>query len=244
MPVLPLVLGESEPAPTKRWYALRTMPGETMAEGTSLVLRPRRQEADTKRSRGRLSLATIVAVVITLGVTAAGTWGTYSVVRDQERRLLTGRASEVGLLFTSAISGVTSSLTATRGVLRATDGSASAFARAVDEQVSTEKASKTTLALLAPVAGGDYRVVNASGPLLSAGQLISGDRAATFDKTRSTPTLVSTPVLGSGASTIPRVRVGRVRRRRWARAVTCSTASRRSASCRPAARLGARPSTR
>ena len=100
--------------------------------------------------QGRLSVATIVAMIITLGVGAFGAWGTHSVVRDQQKRLLNERASEVGLLFTSAIGGITSSLTATRGVVHATNGSASAFASAVDDQVLAGASTKTTLALLAP----------------------------------------------------------------------------------------------
>jgi hypothetical protein len=148
----------------------------------------------------RLSVATIVALIITLGVGAFGAWGTHSVVRDQQRRLLKERASEVGLLFTSATSGITSSLTATRGVLRATDGSTSAFKRAVAQQVAAgSKMNRTTLALLAPADGG-YKVITEVGPLLQTGQLLTGDRAATFDKTRKTPQLVSTPVLGSGSA--------------------------------------------
>jgi Stage II sporulation protein E (SpoIIE) len=151
------------------------------------------------RRRGRLSVATLVTAVLTVGAAGVGAWGTHSIVRDQERRLLTERGAEVGLLFTSAVSAITSSLTATRGVLRATDGSSSAFDRAVKEQVDDGKASKTTLALLAPVEGGGYRVVTEVGPLLTAGQAITGMRAATFDQTRATPQLVATPVVGSGA---------------------------------------------
>ncbi len=147
----------------------------------------------------RLSVATVAALIITVGAGAFGAWGTHSVVADQQRRLVRERAAEVGLLFTSAVSGITSSLTATRGVLRATNGSASAFERAVDQQVAAAAANKTTLALLAPVPGG-YRVITAVGPLLKGGQLLAGDRAATFDKTRKTHLLVSTPVVGSGSS--------------------------------------------
>jgi hypothetical protein len=157
----------------------------------------RRRPAVARRSASRLSVATIAVMIITLGVGAFGAWGTHSVVRDQERRLLNERASEVGLLFTSAIGGVTSSLTATRGVLRATDGSPSAFDSAVADQVLAGASSKTTLALLTPVSGG-FRVVAVAGPLLSVGQVVTGERAATLNKTRTTPDLVSTPVLGSG----------------------------------------------
>ncbi len=165
-----------------------------------MALVARRARPSARRSWGRLSVATLVAMVITLGAAGVGAWGTHSVVRDQERRLLTERASEVGLLFTSAVGGITSSLTATRGVLQATDGSSSAFSRAVKEQVDTGKASRTTLALLAPVAGGGYRVVTASGPLLKTGDVVTGLRAATLDRTRGTSLLVSTPVLGSGVN--------------------------------------------
>ena len=157
----------------------------------------RRRPPVAKRSASGLSVATIVAMIITLGVGAFGAWGTHSVVRDQQRRLLSERASEVGLLFTSAIGGVTSSLTATRGVLHATNGSSNAFASAVEDQVLAGASSKTTLALLAPAEGG-FRVVAVAGPLLTVGQVVSGDRAATLNKTRNTANLVSTPVLGSG----------------------------------------------
>ena len=146
-----------------------------------------------------LSLATIVALIITLGVGAFGAWGTHSVVADQQRRLLKERGSEVGLLFTSAVSGITSSLTATRGVLRVTNGSSSAFERAVAQQVLAGKENKTTLSVLAPAAGG-FTVVSAAGPLLKAGQRVSGIRAATFPKTRNTPQVVATPVMGSGSA--------------------------------------------
>ena len=151
------------------------------------------------RSRS-LSLATIVALVITLGAAAFGAWGTHSVVRDQERRLLTERGAEVGLLFTSAVSGITSSLTATRGVLRATDGSSSAFQRSVAQQVLAGKSTQTTLALLSPVGDGSYRVVTELGPRLAVGEVVSGTRAQTFNLTRKTVLLVSTRVVGSGSS--------------------------------------------
>jgi hypothetical protein len=147
----------------------------------------------------RLSLATVAAVVITLGAAAFGAWGTHSVVRDQERRLLNERSSEVGLLFTSAVSGVTSSLTATRGVLLATDGSADAFVRSVSDEVLQNATNQTTLALMAPVSGG-YRVVAEDGPLLSVGKVVTGARAATMDAARHTTKLLATPVLGSGDS--------------------------------------------
>ncbi len=168
-----------------------------------MAVAARRGRPAARRSWGRLSLATLVAVILTLGAAGAGAWATHSIVRDQERRLLTERASEVGLLFTSAVGSITSSLTATRGVLQATDGSPGVFARAVRADVDTGKASRTTIALLSPVGGGSYRVVTAVGPMLTVGQIITGARAATFDRTRKTPRktplIVSTPVLGSGA---------------------------------------------
>ncbi|HEX4016958.1 MAG TPA: PP2C family protein-serine/threonine phosphatase [Frankiaceae bacterium] len=163
-----------------------------------MAVAARRAYPAVSRSLGRLSVATIAAVVITVGAAGFGAWATHSIVRDQERRLLTERASEVGLLFTSSIGGITSSLTSTRGVLQATDGSSTAFERAVKDQVDAGKASQTTLALLAPVAGGGYRVVAEAGPMLKVGQVITGERAAAFDATRGTPLLVSTPVVGSG----------------------------------------------
>jgi serine phosphatase RsbU (regulator of sigma subunit) len=158
-----------------------------------------RRRGPPVRSRSRLSLATIAALVITLGVGAFGAWGTHSVVADQQRRLLQERASEVGLLFTNAVSGITSSLTATRGVLRVTNGSSSAFERAVAQQVRAGKDNKTTLSVLAQTAGG-FTVVSAAGPLLKAGQLLTGIRAASFLKTRNTPQVVATPVMGSGSA--------------------------------------------
>ncbi len=159
-----------------------------------------RRRGPPVRSGSRLSLATIAALVITLGVGAFGAWGTHSVVADQQRRLLKERGSEVGLLFTSAVSGITSSLTATRGVLRVTNGSSSAFERAVAQQVRAGKDNKTTLTVLAPAAGGGFSVVSAAGPLLKAGQSVSGIRAATFARSRNTPQVVATPVMGSGSA--------------------------------------------
>lgn len=152
----------------------------------------------TPRGRGgRLPIrrASIVAALVALGLTGLATWGTYSVVNDQENRLLKERVSEVNLVLTASINGIPAGLQALGGILKATDGSVKAFDQAAAEAAAASPTPQT-FAWLKPAAGG-YQVLAASGTQLSVGQVITDARVATFDATMKTKLLVATPVIGA-----------------------------------------------
>ena len=200
--------------------------------------------APRPRSTSRLSVATIAALIITLGVGAFGAWGTHSVVADQQRRLLKERrvrgrpaVHQRGQRHHQLAHGDARRASGhQRLVERLRARGRPAGAR---RQTRTRRRS----ALLAPAAGG-FTVVSAAGPLLKAGQRRERDRAATFTKTRNTPKVVATPVMGSGSARATSASRSMRRQRSAAWARTCST--RRSALGKLSAgrSRAARPSTR
>jgi hypothetical protein len=84
----------------------------------------------THRSRlGRVSKTAVGALLLMLVVSGLTGWATHSVVRSQERRLLRGRASEAGLVFTSSLESLTTGLASLVAVLRLTGLDPAAFQR-------------------------------------------------------------------------------------------------------------------
>jgi hypothetical protein len=161
----------------------------------------RRSAALISGSR-RLNRATVAALVVLLALSAVASWGTHTIVRDQERRLLKERSAEVSLVFTVAISSIRTNLTSDLGVLVATNGAPSAFTRAATPDVLLNKRSHATVALLTPAGAGSYKVVTAVGPLFKPGQVVTGVQAQTLAKARTAKDLVTTPLIGTGKARV------------------------------------------
>src|SRR5690242_10728045 len=98
-------------------------------------------------TRRRMSIAAITAVLLMLVASGGAAWATHTVVRDQERRLLNERAAEIALIFTTAVSNLSSSMTSFTAVLRATGASPTAFEKAAAGQLTPRTAKTTTIAL-------------------------------------------------------------------------------------------------
>ncbi len=149
-----------------------------------------------RKGVGRWSVMILAFLLVLTGVTF---WGTRTIVRDQERRLLTERTHEVGLVLSTSIGAVPTSLSALGGILAATDGSTSAFTQAAN----TEVAANPNLAygLLRQTSGG-YVVEAAAGKGLAVGDVISDARAATMAEASRSKVVVVTPVIGTGANRV------------------------------------------
>ena len=146
---------------------------------------------------GRLPIrrTSVLAAAVALALTGLATWGTHSVVTDQEHRLLKERASEVNLVLTSAIGAIPAAMQAQGGILKATNGSASAFEQAAKD-ASTASPTPLTFAWLKPATDG-YVVLAAEGGGLTTGQVVNDARVATFDQAMHSKLFVATPVIGS-----------------------------------------------
>jgi hypothetical protein len=141
--------------------------------------------------------ASVVALVVSLVVTAAAVWVAALVVDDQQDRLLTERSDEVRLLFTSAIAPISAGLSAQGGILQATDGSREAYEKAAAADSSTT-AGNPSFAWLRPAAGGgSYDVLAAAGTKLHPGDVVS-DPVATraLDQAMHVKKMVVTRVYG------------------------------------------------
>ena len=149
--------------------------------------------------RGRrfpLRFATLLTVVVALGLTTAAVWATFLGVRDQSRRLLKERTGEVGLVLTQAIDAIPTGLQQLGSVLDATKGDVQAFDTAAQQQVDATP-TPIDLAWLRPSPNGSYRVVAAAGVgEVVVGQVISDERVATLDAAMHTDVVVPTPVIG------------------------------------------------
>ena len=149
--------------------------------------------------RGRrlpLRLATILTVLVALGLTTAAVWATFLGVRDQSRRLLKERTGEISLVLTQAIDAIPTGLQQLGAVLDATHGDAEAFRTAAQTQADANP-TPIDLALLRPDSSGSYRVVAAAGAgAISTGDVISDERVQTLDAAMHTDAVVPTPVIG------------------------------------------------
>jgi serine phosphatase RsbU (regulator of sigma subunit) len=129
-------------------------------------------------------------------VSGLSAWATHTVVRDQERRLLNERASEVGLVFTGAVGSLTTSLDAVLAVLRVAGPTPAAFAKAAAAEPSTPG---STVALVNRQPSGSFSVVAASGAFVKAGDVLSGSRRAALGRATDAGQ-TSTGVIGSGSA--------------------------------------------
>ena len=141
----------------------------------------------------------VIVVVALLVVAVGAAWAAHVAVRDQERRLLKERTSEVGLVLSEAIGAIPASLTTLGDVLQATDSSLQAFQRAAAAEVAAAAAGQGAYALLRPFAGGGFVVVAEAGRGLAVGEVVSDVRAGTLAAALRSQGMLATPVIGSGA---------------------------------------------
>ena len=147
--------------------------------------------------RQPLRVATLIALVLALGVTAAVTWATHLAVRDQEHRLLKERTAELGLVFNSAIAAISPSMSEQGTVLRVTHGNLAAYQMAADTAVKSTPGNPSFGWLRPMRVGSGFEVVAASGKGLHAGQVITDERVQTLQAALHSPALVPTRVIGS-----------------------------------------------
>jgi len=150
--------------------------------------------------RGRrlpLRLATILTLLVALGLTTAAVWATFLGVRDQSRRLIKERTGEISLVLTQAIDAIPTGLQQLGAVLDATHGDVEAFQTAAKTQVDASP-TPFDLAWLRPDSAGGYRVVAAAAGegKLRVGEVISDERVQTLDAAMHTDAVVPTPVIG------------------------------------------------
>jgi hypothetical protein len=143
-----------------------------------------------------LRLATILTVLVALGLTTAAVWAMFLGVRDQSRRLIKERTGEISLVLTQAIDAIPTGMQQLGAVLDATHGDKLAFQTAAQTQVDASPAP-FDMAWLRPNGSGGYRVLAAVGAgELSTGEVISDARVRTLDAAMHTALVVPTPVLG------------------------------------------------
>src|SRR3954470_328720 len=136
-----------------------------------------------------------VVLLVALLATGAAGWAIHAVVHDQEERLLKERSNELNLLLTNSLQSIQSTLSAQGGILKATNGSASAFEQAAAPIVTADPA-EPTLAWLRPTTGG-YVVAAAAGGGLRRGEGLTAERAQAFDAAMQSPNLRATPIFDS-----------------------------------------------
>ena len=152
-----------------------------------------------RRASRRLTprLATVLTLLVALGLAAAAVWGTVLGVHDQSRRLLKERTAEVNLVLTQAIDAIPTALQQLGAVLDATNGDVSAFESAAQQQANASP-QPVTFAWLRPDPSGGFRVVaRAGGTDITVGQVITDERAQTFHTAMTTAQVVPTPVIGA-----------------------------------------------
>src|SRR4051812_50116495 len=112
--------------------------------------------------RSPLRLATLLTVLVALGLTAAAAWATFLGVRDQSRRLLKERTGEISLVLTQAIDVIPTSLQQLGAVLDASHGDVQSFATA-GQQEADASPTPMSVAWLRPSSTGGERGGAAGG---------------------------------------------------------------------------------
>lgn len=140
----------------------------------------------------------LALLLVLLAITGTVTWATRAGVRHQESKLLSERANEVNLVLSTATNSLAAQLNTIGGLLRRTNNSQSAFDDATDSTVSSSEGT-ITIAVLRHTTNG-YEVVMANGDSLHRGDLITDERAAAIARAASTPSMVATKVIGTGAN--------------------------------------------
>ena len=138
----------------------------------------------------------LVALTLLVVITAGVTIFVHLIVQSQEKRRLNERAREVNLVLSTSINTISTNLS----VLGrdADDGGIASFEAEARAQLAAGPAT-SGLALLRPSVSGD-RVIAASGPGLTVGQVLTGVAAAGVAAVKPGAAMVATPIYGSGAS--------------------------------------------
>ena len=143
-----------------------------------------------------LRLATLLAVLVALLLTAGAVWATYFGVHDQSERLLKERTAEINLVLTQAIDAIPTSMQELGAVLVATNGQTAAFRTAAQQQVEASP-TPVQIAWLRPEPSGGFKVVEAVGDgELRNGEVFTGQRAAAMHRSMGTTFMVPTRVIG------------------------------------------------
>src|SRR5207248_2939931 len=97
----------------------------------------------------------------------------------------------------SAVNAIPATLGEQGGILKATHGSRTAYEQAATEagKANTGTTPLTFAWLRRAPTGSGYQVVDAVGPDLTAGQVITDDRVQTIDLALRSPQMVATPVV-------------------------------------------------
>jgi hypothetical protein len=146
--------------------------------------------------RWRLPLrpASLIALLVALGITAAATWATLLAVNGQEKRLLKERTAEVGLVLNSAIATIPAAFNEQATVLRVSDGSRTAYEKTATTAITGQTTSLTYAWLRPTSSGHGFVVLAAAGRALSVGQVIDDDRSQLIGQALRTDKLVTSPV--------------------------------------------------
>jgi hypothetical protein len=146
----------------------------------------------------RPRLVSGLCLLVLLALSVAATLATRALVGGQERRLLTERTQEVGLVLTEAVSSLQSSLSDFADGWRAGGGTPAAFLDNARLYLQSQPAAnRPTLAAVRP-SGSGFTVVAAAGPYLSPGELLPAMAAPSLHLALSRPGLVATPVVRVG----------------------------------------------
>jgi len=149
------------------------------------------------RGRLPLRLATFLTVLAALVLTTAAVWATQLGVKDQSRRLLKERTSEISLVFTQAIDAIPTSLQQLGAVLGATHGDAGAFASAAQQQAAASP-TPLTFAWLRPQGSVGFRVIASAGTGdLAVNQVVTDERVASLRTALTDQQVVPTTVIGA-----------------------------------------------
>lgn len=136
-----------------------------------------------------------------LALSVAAMFATRALVAGQERRLLTERTREVGLVFTTAVGSLQANLAAIALGWRAGGGTPAAFTAAASAEASAQasSASPPTFAALQESAG-TFQVVAAVGGLLAPGQQMNAAAVPALRAALLHPGLGGTPVVRVGGA--------------------------------------------
>jgi hypothetical protein len=145
-----------------------------------------------------LRVTSLIVLTVALLATAAAGWGTYTVVHDQEHRLLKERAGELVLLLSNSLQGIQSTISAQGGILNATGNSVSAYEQSARAAVTADPGKPTFAWLRRNADGSGYVVLGAAGDALHRGEVVNDERARSFDQAMTNAELVATPIVGSG----------------------------------------------
>jgi hypothetical protein len=146
--------------------------------------------------RRSLRPASVFALLIMLLITGGAAWLVHAALRDQERRLLKERSSEIGLVLTQAINAIPAGLAEQGAALRYSSRPTEAYRQVADRAVKAGPGKLTFAWLRRTPDGRGYVVLAAAGDGLQVGQIVSDSRTATFDRTRTTNLIVPTPIVG------------------------------------------------